>query len=298
MHFIMIFLDGFGLGSEENNPIVSARTPNMDQLLGGHLLWGDRFIAAGKSRLTSLDATLGVPGVPQSATGQTTLWTGVNASKVLGYHLNAYPNQQLAHIIAEKSIFKQLADRGQQGMFANTFTPFYEQQIASGKKRHSASTLSALAGEVKLRRIPDLREGRAVYYDMTNAFPRELGEDVPLISPEQAGRNLGKLALNYDFTLYESFLTDVFGHKQKWAESIRLIEQIDSFLGGLMDTVKDEDVAWLLTSDHGNIEDFKIKGHTRNRVPALAWSNSKIEWPQWTKLEDVTPGILEILSIK
>lgn len=296
MHFVMIFLDGFGLGSEQNNPIVTARTPNIDQLLGGHLMWGDRSIVKGHTRLTPLEATLGVPGTPQSATGQTTLWTGVNASKVLGYHLNAYPNDKLAHVIAENSIFKQLAARGQEGMFANTFTPQYEQLVASGKKRHSASTLSAMAGRVKLRQIPDLRAGRAVYYDMTNQVPREAGEDVPLISAEQAGRNLGRLALGYDFTLYELFLTDVFGHKQKWEESVQLIEQIDEFLGGFLQVIQNEDIAWLLTSDHGNIEDFTIKGHTQNRVPALSWSNRPIEWPRWTTLEDVTPGILELLS--
>lgn len=296
MHFVMIFLDGFGLGSEENNPIVAARTPNIDYLLGGHLIWGDRSIVKGQTRLTPLEATLGVPGTPQSATGQTTLWTGVNASKVLGYHLNAYPNDQLAHVIAEKSIFKQLVDRGQQGMFANTFTPQYEQLVASGKKRHSASTLSAMAGRVKLRRIPDLRAGRAVYYDMTNQVPRAAGEDVPLITAEQAGRNLGRLVPDYDFTLYETFLTDILGHKQKWEESVQLIEQIDEFLGGFLQVIQNENVAWLLTSDHGNIEDFAIKGHTQNQVPALSWSNRPIEWPRWTTLEDVTPGILELLS--
>lgn len=296
MHFVMIFLDGFGLGTEENNPIVTAQTPNIDHLLGGHLLWGDRLIVNGQTRLTPLGATLGVPGTPQSATGQTTLWTGVNASKVLGYHLNAYPNEKLAQVIAEKSIFKQLTDRGQKGMFANTFTSQYEQLVAAGKKRHSASTLSALAGGVKLRRVPDLRAGQAVYYDMTNQVPHEAGEDVPLISPEQAGRNLGRLALDYDFTLYETFLTDVFGHKQKWKESVQLIEQIDDFLGGFLQVIENEDVTWLLTSDHGNIEDFAIKGHTQNRVPALSWSSRAIEWPRWTTLEDVTPGILELLS--
>lgn len=296
MHFVMIFLDGFGLGSEDNNPFMTARTPHIDQLLGGHLLWGERSLDRGTTRLTPLDATLGVPGTPQSATGQTTLWTGVNAPKVLGYHLNAYPNGQLAQVIEEKSIFKQLADRGQRGMFANTFTSQYEALVAAGKRRHSASTLSAMAGKVKLRRIPDLKAGRAVYYDMTNQIPREMGEDVPLIPPEQAGKNLGRLALDYDFTLYETFLTDILGHKQKWEESVQLIEQIDEFLGGFLQVIQNEDVAWLLTSDHGNIEDFAVKGHTKNSVPALSSSNRPMEWPRWTTLEDVTPSILELLS--
>lgn len=296
MHFVMIFLDGFGLGREEDNPIYTANTPNIDQLLGGHWLWGERTLRRDKVFLTPLDASLGVPGVPQSATGQTTLWTGVNASKVLGYHLNAYPNEKLAGIIEEHSIFKKLADQGKRVMFANTFTDEYDQAIATGKRRHTASTLSALAGGVRLRRLPDLLAGKGVYHDITNTILKEMGVDVPIITPFEAGENLARVALEHDFTLYEFFQTDVKGHKQDWEESVRLIERIDELIGGFLAGIKDEDVAWLLTSDHGNIEDFKVKGHTLNPVPALAWSNRPVEWPQWTKLEDVTPGIVKMLT--
>lgn len=296
MHFVMIFLDGFGLGREEDNPIVAAHTPRIDALLGGHLLWGDRVIKQDKVYLTPLDAALDVPGIPQSATGQTTLWTGTNGAKALGFHLNAYPNEKLTQIIAEKSIFKQLAEQGKRVTFANTFTAHYDRMMLEGKRRHTASTLSALAGGVRLRRVEDLLAGQGVYQDITNDLLQEQGEDVPVISPYQAGQNLGRLALDYDFTLYEYFQTDVRGHKQDWAEAIRIIQRIDEFIGGFMSVVEHEDVAWLLTSDHGNIEDFKVKGHTLNPVPALAWSNREISWPCWTKLEEVTPGIMQILA--
>lgn len=295
MHFLMIFIDGFGLGGTEANPVYSALTPYLDELLGGHLLWGEGRVRHGRTELSPLDATLGVPGTPQSATGQTTLWTGINASKALGFHLNAYPNQALTQIIQDESIFKKLAHQGKSVMFANAFTNEFEKLVASGKKRPTASTLSALAGGVILRRIPDLRAGRAVYQEMTNGLLREHGVDVPLISAYEAGQNLGRLMLEYDFTLYEFFRTDMLGHKQLWGESIQLMENIDGLIGGLMSVVAEEKAAWLLTSDHGNIEDFKVKGHTLNSVPALCWSNQKIEWPEWETLEDVTPGIIEIL---
>ncbi len=295
MHFVMIFLDGFGLGREQDNPIVAADTPNIDALLGGHLLWGERILKKDKVFLAPLDASLDVPGIPQSATGQTTLWTGINAAKVLGYHLNAYPNEKLAQIIADNSIFRQLAERGKRVTFANTFTEHYDQDIASGKKRYSASTLSALAGGVRLRRVEDLVMGKGVYQDMTNMLLKELGEEVPVIPPYQAGQNLGHLALDYDFTLYEFFQTDVRGHKQDWEESIRLVQRIDEFIGGFLSVIQNEDVTWLLTSDHGNIEDFKVKGHTQNRVPALGWSNREVAWPEWTRLEEVTPGIMRMM---
>lgn len=297
MHMVMIFLDGFGLGGKDDNPIMTARTPWIDELLGGHLLWGKRCINHKKTVLRPLDTSLGVPGTPQSATGQTTLWTGLNAAKAIGYHLHAYPNEPLAEIIAENSIFRQLAEVGKTAMFANTFTVAYDQAVATGKRTHTASTLSALAGGVRLRRVPDLIEGLAVYQDITNEILVQMGEPVSIISPFEAGQHLGNLALNYDFTLYEFFQTDIKGHKQLWDEAIDLIERIDSFIGGFLSVIDEkEDVAWILTSDHGNIEDFSVKGHTTNPVPALCWSNQPVKWPEWSTLEEITPGILKLLT--
>jgi hypothetical protein len=180
-------------------------------------------------------------------------------------------------------------------MFANMFSKAYDQAVAAGKRKHTASTLSALAGGIRLRRIPDLIAGLAVYQDMTNEILVQMGEQVPIISPFEAGRNLGNLALKYDFTLYEYFQTDIKGHKQLWDEAISLVERIDSFMGGFLSVIEEEDVAWILTSDHGNIEDFLVKGHTTNPVPALCWSNRLVNWPKWASLEDVTPGILKLL---
>lgn len=296
MHMVMIFVDGFGLGGLDDNPIVASKTPVLDELLGGHLLWGKRYITHNKTVLRALDPTLGVAGTPQSATGQTTLWTGINAAQALGFHLHAYPNQLLAEIIAQKSIFRQLADAGKTVMFANSFTDAYDQAVGTGKRKHTASTLSALAGGVRLRRVHDLVEGLAVYQDMTNEILVQLGEPVSVISPFEAGQHLGNLALNYDFTLYEFFQTDVLGHKQLWDEAIGLVERIDSFIGGFLSVVEEEDVAWILTSDHGNIEDFSVKGHTENPVPALCWSNQPVQWPEWDTLEVVTPGIIKLLT--
>ena len=297
MHMVMVFVDGFGLGGQDDNPIVAAKTPVLDELLGGHLLWGKRFITHNNTVLRALDPRLGVSGTPQSATGQTTLWTGINAPKALGFHLRAYPNQDLAEIIANHSIFKQLAEAGKTVMFANTFTEVYDHAVGTGKRKHSASTLAALAGSVRLRRVPDLRDGLAVYRDMTNELLVQLGEDVPVISSFEAGQNLANLALKYDFTLYEFFQTDTLGHKKLWNEAIGIVERLDHFIGGLLSVIEaQEDVAWILTSDHGNIEDFSVAGHTTNLVPALCWSKPQIPWPEWESLQEVTPGIIKLLT--
>ncbi len=168
MHLTMIFVDGFGLGTVENNPVLMAETPHLDRLLGGQGLYGDRVLVNNNTYLFPLDATLDMPGIPQSATGQAALWTGVNTAKALGHHLNAYPNEQLANMIKAHSIFKQLADEGCSVAFANAFTESYEDIVAQGQRSHSASTLCALAGGVRLRLRNDLLDGKAVYQVITN----------------------------------------------------------------------------------------------------------------------------------
>ncbi len=49
---------------------------------------------------------LGVEGLPQSGTGQTSIFCGVNASKIVGKHFGPYPYSTLIPIIKEKNIFK------------------------------------------------------------------------------------------------------------------------------------------------------------------------------------------------
>ncbi|RNC62934.1 MAG: 2,3-bisphosphoglycerate-independent phosphoglycerate mutase [Candidatus Dichloromethanomonas elyunquensis] len=300
MHFTMIFADGLGMGTNRDNPFIEANTPNLDRLLGGHFLWGEREIQHNNCHLYSVDALMGVRGIPQSATGQTALWTGINAAKHLGYHLNAYPNEKLMEIIKDHSIFKQLADLGKKATFANAFTRHYEQMIEEGSRRHSASTLCAQAGGVRLKRREDLLEGKAIYQDITNEIFRKKGEDVPLIQPWEAGGNLAKMSLEHDFVLFEYFQTDIRGHKRNMQGAIAVIETLDEFLGGYLSRAESisahEPMAFILTSDHGNMEDLAMSTHTCNKVPALCWSNFEFGWPAFNSILDITPFIVHLFS--
>ena len=49
-----------------------------------------------RATLLPLDACLGVPGTPQSATGQATLLTGRNVPAEIGYHYGPKPNPAVA----------------------------------------------------------------------------------------------------------------------------------------------------------------------------------------------------------
>ena len=93
---LLLFVDGVGLGGDEaKNPFVGEATPALSKLLGGPLTQSrvGGLEASGDAPvvLAALDAALGVPGLPQSGTGQTTLFTGVNAQAALGHHVPALP---------------------------------------------------------------------------------------------------------------------------------------------------------------------------------------------------------------
>jgi hypothetical protein len=87
--------------------------PNMRTLLQGQLpTLEERTLTSDQASLVPIDATLGVQGLPQSATGQTTLLTGINAAEVLGHHYGPYSNGPLRHILERESILKRLRQNG------------------------------------------------------------------------------------------------------------------------------------------------------------------------------------------
>ncbi len=293
-----VFLDGVGVGEPgPQNPLSDpANTPFLARLLGCVPVAGCEVRKPGLL-FKPLDACLGVTGLPQSATGQTALFTGVNAPATLGHHMSARPGPTLQRIIAEKSVLKQAKDAGFRPLFANAFTKGYWEKAVQRHPGHSASTLSALAAGIELLTTEDLARGQAVYWDITHEVgPALLGREVPPpIPPEQAGRNLANLMNKFDLVLFESFLTDLSGHGRLPIPPSRVVQTVDRFLEGLLEALP-EGVTLVLSSDHGNLEDVSTKTHTRNPVPLL------VVGPGWEcfldakALTDVTPGIMATLQ--
>jgi 2,3-bisphosphoglycerate-independent phosphoglycerate mutase len=90
------FLDGVGLGADDpaTNPLSATEMPNLQALLSGQkLVAASAPNESSQATLLALDACLGVPGLPQSATGQASLLTGINVPAKIGYHYGPKPNQ-------------------------------------------------------------------------------------------------------------------------------------------------------------------------------------------------------------
>ncbi len=293
-----VFLDGVGLApTAETNPLSRANTPTIQRLLGRALVEGPP-VDSSDLLFRPIDACLGVDGLPQSATGQTTLFTGVNAAQVVGRHLSAFPTAALREIILKRSILKQVVEAGKRATFANAYSPHYWKMVQARRLRHSATTWTNMAAGLPFRDLEDLARGRAVYWDITHWIMRQRnGYDIPLIEPEEAGRRLAGLAAEHDLVLYESFLTDLVGHRRLDLAPEAVITLIDRFLDGLLAALP-QDATLVVTSDHGNIEDMTTKAHTYNPVPLLVVGPGAAAFRRVEAITDVTPTILQLLEEK
>ncbi len=293
---IFIFLDGIGLGPGGNmtNPFCQASMPNLMNLLGRPLIEGP-VIQEGDLLLNGIDACLDVDGIPQSATGQTSLFTGQNASKILGYHLPAFPNEPLIQVIDNYSILKQVTDLGGKATFANAYTPHYFELVERGERMHSATTLCVLAAQLNFRTLDDLRRGQAVYWDITNEHLLHQDTSVPANSAIRAGQHLAHISHDHNLVLYECFVPDLIGHRKDLGKALKFLEQLDAFLHGVIETMEPQ-TSILISSDHGNLEDLSTGAHTCNPVPLLVVGPLAHHCRRLNSIMDVTPAIVSFLE--
>ena len=284
------------------NPLFAARLPALRSLAGGDLpSLGRRRSQTDLSRVLPLDATLGVPGLPQSGTGQTSLFTGVNGAALAGKHFGPHPYSTLKPVIAGQSIFRRLLDAGKTPLFANAFPRRFFEYLETHRSRMSVTTFSCTASGVPLLRTEDLARGAAVSADITNAGWRDLGHpEIPVIDPREAGARLAGLARRYDFVLYEYWKTDKAGHAMDFPGAVDVLETFDAMLGGILESLDPAGTLILLTSDHGNIEDMTTRTHTRHPVPLIVYGADAPAFAarirQGADLTVVTPLVLEYIT--
>ncbi len=301
MPILVLFLDGVGLGEADPaiNPFARVATPTLHGLLGGPLVAQEPARPGIVERpgvlLIPTDATLGVPGLPQSATGQTSLLTGVNAPALAGRHVTAYPTAELRALLVDQSLFARLRHHGRQVALANAYTSEYFAAVAARRLRMAAVTFAAQSAGVRLRSVDDLRDGRAVFHDLTNGRLREWGYDLPVLTPRESGRRLGQIATGAEFTFFEFFLTDLAAHGRIPLSADAVVTMVDDLLAGVLDAV-DGTATVLITSDHGNLEDGRSTAHTTNPVPTIAIGPGRGAFRAVRSLIDIAPAIMALLD--
>lgn len=295
---LFVFVDGVGLApASPTNPLATASMPAVRRLLGGPLTL-ERVTSAPRLLLKPIDARLGVDGLPQSASGQTTLFTGVNGAEAMGRHMTALPGPTLRAVIEESSVFAALTRRGLAVTFANAYSQPYLDRLASGGARPSATTLAVTTAGIELRMLEHLERGDAVAWDIERDLFGLRGEvELERIDSRRAGRDLAAIACRHDLTLYETFLTDVAGHRRWGVTAEEALRRVDGLLAGVLADTP-EDLTLLLTSDHGNVEDATGRAHTLNPVPLLVHGPLAPAFADLESIADVAPRLLELLAPK
>ena len=266
---IFLFLDGVGLGANDPavNPLAAGTFPTLATLLDGRRLVSvEERLSGSYAELVATDAQMGVPGRPQSATGQASILTGINASQRLGEHYGPRPDARVRDVVDEGNLFRRVREAGCEPYFCNAYPQSYFESVARGKRLLSVVPYAASTGGQKLLEYDDVVAKRAMAADFTNQGWREgLGyDDVPVFTAEDGGRILWEIAEPYQFVFYEHWLTDVHGHRKQLKAAVTNLEQFDSFLGGLLDAADLAQTLVIVGSDHGNVEDCSHGKHTQN----------------------------------
>ncbi|MGB5916436.1 MAG: alkaline phosphatase family protein [Phormidesmis sp.] len=294
--FLLLFLDGVGLGEAgANNPLsASEAMPFLTAYLGQPLVAEAIALRSGVL-LRPIDATLEVPGLPQSATGQTAIYTGQNAPKFLGKHQSGFANGSLRQLIDCSGLFSQALALGRTATLANAYSPEYFYAIAERRRRYSVCTLLNLSAGLPFRMQYEYDRGEAISWNIVgSAAPDWFRES---ITPATAGQRLARMSGQYGVTLFECYLCDYAGHAQDMGQAIAYLQRIDAFLKSAIAHLPPH-VTLIITSDHGNVEDLSTKRHTRNPVPLIAFGPEAAAFARVQDLTGITPQILSGLASK
>jgi 2,3-bisphosphoglycerate-independent phosphoglycerate mutase len=280
---VFIFIDGVGLRAPSaDNPVNPAVCPALCRLINDFSV--------------PIDTCLDVAGLPQSATGQATLYTGLNAAQAMGRHMEGFPGPSLRTMINAGNILMALRQHDRHCRFADAYMADDIEEIRA-RRFKSVTTVMTLTRPETMSLREDLLANQAVFHDITRASLVEKGYAGPVISPAKAAEHLIQIALANDFTLFEYFLTDLAGHSRQFEQAVSALATLDAFLHPLAEMARETGLLFVLTSDHGNIEDMSHHSHTANAVPLVAFGpGADVILKDAGSLMDVTPRLVRLLT--
>ena len=291
-NILMVFLDGVGIGKQDelNNPFFKYGFKTFENIFNSIPSNENKFLTNGTHFLFPTDANLGVEGLPQSGTGQASLFCGFNAPKFAGKHFGPYPYSTTIPILQKENILVYFKEKYNSSYFANAYPQVFFDYLNSGRSRLSVTTLTCKLAGIRLNDVKDVSAGNALTAEFTNeSWNQRLNYKLKVITPETAARRLLKISKKNKFTLYEYYLSDHLGHLRLTNEFEKLFTEMDEFLFTLLNEVDLKNMTLVICSDHGNLEDIATKTHTRN--PALTITAGKAA-------EAIADSVADITQIK
>lgn len=240
----------------------------------------------------ALDATLGVAGLPQSGTGQSCWLTGRDAVRLmgkggLGEHFGPHPGPTLQALLREFSLPVRLTRAGLSAALLNYYPPGYFAAHAK-RPRYGCFPFSFLAADLPLNppNWPSISPTLGLSYGSPWTATQTLSELARM------GEEVAQAAQYHDLLVLDLWLSDLLGHggrpdapPELCAAGRRYMQHLDAFLGGVLGAGG----RVVISSDHGNFEDLRVKSHTTARVP-FAGSGVKLVSSSGTPTDIVQAG--------
>ncbi len=268
-----LMLDGVGISHfHDQHPFASQNTPTLTTLGISSV----KHVSQPEFVSHPIDANLGIEGLPQSGTGQTTLLTGINAAKVMGRHYGPWPGPSLKPLL-EQSLPMQLFKAGLTVRLANHYPEGYLEAIRSGKRKLNAIAYAMTLAGAKLEHgIPPM---------LTNP---EDPNGTPLEQVKTWGQEF--MASSANLTIFDAWWSDHLGHHGTLLEAQDHVRRLEAFVMGAL-KAREASTLFLVTSDHGNFEDVGIKTHTIAPVPLVAIGSNALEFENVADLTGVVPAL-------
>ncbi|MFC4640114.1 metalloenzyme domain protein [Deinococcus hohokamensis] len=216
----------------------------------------------------ALDATLGVPGLPQSGTGQSCWLTGQDAVRLMGEHFGPHPGPTLQRLLRAQALPVRLVQAGARTALVNHYAPAYFAPQRRPRVGCFPFAFQAAGLPLNPSGLPLVPASLGLGFQAPWT-PAGLGlEDL-----ERLGTQLARAARDWDLLVLDLWFSDLLGHAGREpvppevrAAARAYLQRVDALLRGLLEG--GADVA--LSSDHGNMEDLGVKSHTVARVPLAA----------------------------
>jgi hypothetical protein len=228
----------------------------------------------------ALDATLGVPGLPQSGTGQTCWLTGLDAVRRMGEpgkgehrkgeHFGPHPGPTLQRLLRAGGLPGRLTRAGGRAALANAYPPAYfaAQAAERGTRRPRMGcfpfAFQAAGLALNPPEVPPVSATLGLGY--ASPWPAQ----TPLADLTRLGEGLAAAARAHDLIVCDLWFGDPLGHLGRDPTPPGVLEagrayltRVDALLAGLLEA----GARVALSSDHGNLETLRVKAHTLARVP-------------------------------
>jgi 2,3-bisphosphoglycerate-independent phosphoglycerate mutase len=88
----------------------------------------------------------------------------------------------------------------------------------------------------------------------------------------------------------------VIGHKRDWEKAERFCRTLDGFIETILDNC-DSETTVVMTSDHGNFEDFATGSHTKNPAVLCVFGPGCPALRDVSALDQISPALLRLLDL-